>query len=234
MRSERAKQPQFAVVGAGKRNPKCYRNVPCADDAWLMRGLDSSNRSAMARLTESRIANVDRLWAATEQPEVGGAQHLQAIPAWHRRGHACLTHGEKDTVIAEGRPTGQRSRDTHAPFAKMLVRASNLVRTSAVSRGWMRQLVTSGGIDSVKGPKHQPLGVPPDGTDIDEVRSKWGSNAMDLIQAAPPVYVKGPVAICDGGGGALGHPIEYIQLKRADPRFPAVCKYCGTKFIRTE
>lgn len=84
---------------------------------------------------------------------------------------------------------------------------------------------------STRVPLHQPLGVPVAGTDTEAVRSKWGSNAMDLVQSAEVTKVSGPVAICDGGGGPLGHPIEYIQLDRADAQFPAVCKYCGRKFI---
>lgn len=87
---------------------------------------------------------------------------------------------------------------------------------------------------STRVPLHQPLGVPVAGTDSEAVRSKWGSNAMDLVQSEQVIKVAGPVAICDGGGGALGHPIEYIQLDRGDAQFPAVCKYCGRKFIMTD
>jgi NADH dehydrogenase (ubiquinone) Fe-S protein 6 len=53
---------------------------------------------------------------------------------------------------------------------------------------------------------------------------------MDMVQSADVIKVPGPVATCDGGGGPLGHPIEYIQIDRADAQFPAVCKYCGNKF----
>ena len=35
------------------------------------------------------------------------------------------------------------------------------------------------------------------------------------------------------GGGATGHPIEYIQLnKRAGPS-PTACKYCGLRYVGT-
>lgn len=88
----------------------------------------------------------------------------------------------------------------------------------------------SGG-PSIRIPLHQPLGVPPAGTDSEAVRSKWGSNGMDMVQVADVFEVPGPVATCDGGGGPLGHPIEYIQIDRADAQFPAVCKYCGNKFM---
>jgi NADH dehydrogenase (ubiquinone) Fe-S protein 6 len=39
----------------------------------------------------------------------------------------------------------------------------------------------------------------------------------------------GHVAVCDGGSGALGHPIEYIQLDTVS-KAPAICKYCGLRF----
>jgi NADH dehydrogenase (ubiquinone) Fe-S protein 6 len=40
------------------------------------------------------------------------------------------------------------------------------------------------------------------------------------------------MAICDGGGGALGHPLEYIELDLVKPG-PNTCKYCGLRFIST-
>lgn len=40
--------------------------------------------------------------------------------------------------------------------------------------------------------------------------------------------VEGERAICDGGGGALGHPIEYISLQR--PGDVKSCIYCGLKY----
>jgi uncharacterized Zn-finger protein len=47
----------------------------------------------------------------------------------------------------------------------------------------------------------------------------------------PVIEVDGHVAICDGGGGALGHPVEYIQLDTISKE-PAVCKYCGKLKLR--
>ena len=43
---------------------------------------------------------------------------------------------------------------------------------------------------------------------------KHRSNAMELVHKVPPIEVQGDMAVCDGGGGALGHPIEYISLAR--------------------
>jgi uncharacterized Zn-finger protein len=57
---------------------------------------------------------------------------------------------------------------------------------------------------------------------------KHRSNALELIEKHPIVEVEGERAICDGGGGALGHPIEYISLER--PGVVERCKYCGLRF----
>lgn len=38
------------------------------------------------------------------------------------------------------------------------------------------------------------------------------SNAEELISKVPVIKVKGPTATCNGGGGALGHPIEYVHF----------------------
>lgn len=85
----------------------------------------------------------------------------------------------------------------------------------------------------VKSRLHQPLGSVPPGTDADYVRSKWGSDAMEKILEIPPIEVDGDVAVCDGGGGALGHPLEYIKLTVADEDAgPQVCKYCGLRYVR--
>ena len=55
------------------------------------------------------------------------------------------------------------------------------------------------------------------------------SNAEKLIAKVPVIKVDGHVAVCDGGGGALGHPIEFIQLDNVKDE-PAVCKYCGLRY----
>jgi uncharacterized Zn-finger protein len=36
---------------------------------------------------------------------------------------------------------------------------------------------------------------------------------------------------CDGGGGALGHPVEYLTLERGGE---TVCKYCGRRFVHRD
>lgn len=60
------------------------------------------------------------------------------------------------------------------------------------------------------------------------------SDAQERIAALPPVEVKGTVAMCDGGGGATGHPIEWIQLDKREGRQPETCKYCGVRYIMAE
>ena len=58
---------------------------------------------------------------------------------------------------------------------------------------------------------------------------KHRSNAEELVNQIPVIEVDGHTAVCDGGGGALGHPIEYIQLDTISEE-PAVCKYCGLRY----
>eukprot|EP00816_Leptocylindrus_hargravesii_P002643 CAMPEP_0196811126 /NCGR_PEP_ID=MMETSP1362-20130617/16966_1 /TAXON_ID=163516 /ORGANISM="Leptocylindrus danicus, Strain CCMP1856" /LENGTH=116 /DNA_ID=CAMNT_0042186381 /DNA_START=14 /DNA_END=364 /DNA_ORIENTATION=- len=60
---------------------------------------------------------------------------------------------------------------------------------------------------------------------------KHRSNALELLDKQPIIEVDSDTAVCDGGGGALGHPIEYIQLAHMGGE-PNACKYCGLKFVR--
>ena len=56
------------------------------------------------------------------------------------------------------------------------------------------------------------------------------SQSEQYIKETKVIVVDAHVAICDGGSGALGHPVEYIQLDTVSNE-PAVCKYCGLKFV---
>jgi NADH dehydrogenase (ubiquinone) Fe-S protein 6 len=39
------------------------------------------------------------------------------------------------------------------------------------------------------------------------------------------------LAVCEGGGGSLGHPIEYIQLDKVNnSNEPSTCLYCGLRY----
>ncbi|KAH8835251.1 zinc-finger domain-containing protein [Flagelloscypha sp. PMI_526] len=52
-------------------------------------------------------------------------------------------------------------------------------------------------------------------------------SAMALLSEEPIRVVHGRKAVCDGGGGPLGHPKIYINLDRPGPR---PCGYCGLQF----
>ncbi|BAM81389.1 NADH dehydrogenase I iron-sulfur protein 13kDa subunit [Cyanidioschyzon merolae strain 10D] len=78
---------------------------------------------------------------------------------------------------------------------------------------------------------HYPDGQVPPKVDRNLVRSKWHSDAMELIEQVPPLVVEREVIACNGGPNvAMGHPIEYIRVDAADPA-PSVCKYCGLRYI---
>ncbi|CAM9426602.1 unnamed protein product, partial [Ectocarpus fasciculatus] len=55
--------------------------------------------------------------------------------------------------------------------------------------------------------------------------------AEQRIAEVPPIEVEGYTAICDGGSGVNGHPIEYIQLDNVTHNRPSVCKYCGLRYV---
>ncbi|XP_043695257.1 NADH dehydrogenase [ubiquinone] iron-sulfur protein 6, mitochondrial-like [Telopea speciosissima] len=53
---------------------------------------------------------------------------------------------------------------------------------------------------------------------------------MELINDVPPIKVEGRIVACEGDTNpALGHPIEFICL---DLKEPAVCKYCGLRYVQ--
>ncbi|KAL3521760.1 hypothetical protein ACH5RR_019909 [Cinchona calisaya] len=53
---------------------------------------------------------------------------------------------------------------------------------------------------------------------------------MQLINEVPPIKVEGRIVACEGDTNpALGHPIEFICLDKEEP---AVCKYCGLRFVQ--
>ncbi|KAL3763192.1 hypothetical protein ACHAW5_005089 [Stephanodiscus triporus] len=59
---------------------------------------------------------------------------------------------------------------------------------------------------------------------------KHRSNALELVNAVPVIEVSGNIAVCDGGGGALGHPIEYIKLDGRNHEEAVSCIYCGLRY----
>ncbi|KAI0778206.1 ubiquinone oxidoreductase 20 kd subunit [Trametes elegans] len=52
-------------------------------------------------------------------------------------------------------------------------------------------------------------------------------SAMEMIAQEPIRVVQGRKAVCDGGGGPLGHPKIFINLDKPGPR---ACGYCGLRF----
>merc|ERR1712167_406681 len=58
----------------------------------------------------------------------------------------------------------------------------------------------------------------------------YKSDAEARIAMVAPIGVHGSTARCDGGGGPLGHPVEYIQLNTKTGE-PVECKYCGLRFF---
>ncbi|KAH6809755.1 NADH-ubiquinone oxidoreductase-like protein [Perilla frutescens var. frutescens] len=53
---------------------------------------------------------------------------------------------------------------------------------------------------------------------------------MELINEVPPIKVEGRIVACEGDSDpALGHPIEFICLDKEEP---AVCKYCGLRYVQ--
>ena len=58
-----------------------------------------------------------------------------------------------------------------------------------------------------------------------KVNNPQHSNAEDLIAKVKTIYVQGSEAVCDGGGGALGHPVEarvHVEWGEADTPTTAV------------
>ncbi|XP_010558646.1 PREDICTED: NADH dehydrogenase [ubiquinone] iron-sulfur protein 6, mitochondrial-like [Tarenaya hassleriana] len=73
------------------------------------------------------------------------------------------------------------------------------------------------------------------GTQISNHTAKWMQDTskkspMELINEVPPIKVGGRIVACEGDTDpALGHPIEFICL---DLDEPAVCKYCGLRYVQ--
>ncbi|KAJ2957498.1 hypothetical protein NQZ79_g6814 [Umbelopsis isabellina] len=53
--------------------------------------------------------------------------------------------------------------------------------------------------------------------------------AIELIKEEPVHFVSERIAVCNGGGGALGHPKIYINLDQPGSH---PCGYCGIRFER--
>ena len=59
------------------------------------------------------------------------------------------------------------------------------------------------------------------------VHNEHRSNAEAMVNALPVILVQSTTALCDGGGGATGHPVEYMRLdKREGGRATSQTKGC--------
>ncbi len=45
------------------------------------------------------------------------------------------------------------------------------------------------------------------------------------------ITVTDPKVACDGGGGALGHPLVYLRI---GPEGEIVCPYCSRRYVLAE
>ncbi|CAM8937529.1 unnamed protein product [Rhodiola kirilowii] len=72
-------------------------------------------------------------------------------------------------------------------------------------------------------------------TQLSPHTAKWMQDTskkspMELIHEVPPIKVDDRIVACEGDTDpALGHPIEFICLDKAEP---AVCKYCGLRYVQ--
>mmetsp|Transcript_10106 Transcript_10106/g.17781 ORF Transcript_10106/g.17781 Transcript_10106/m.17781 type:complete len:124 (-) Transcript_10106:33-404(-) len=104
--------------------------------------------------------------------------------------------------------------------------SSNTLRVAAASRGNL-----ASDVFNVVQTRSFSYTVRPDSGEITgKYDNVHRSNAEELIAKVPVIEVDTDVAVCDGGGGSLGHPLEYIQLNTSDPTIPEVCKYCGLRY----
>jgi uncharacterized Zn-finger protein len=52
-----------------------------------------------------------------------------------------------------------------------------------------------------------------------------------LVDDREVVLTENRDVACDGGGGPLGHPVEYMTL---GAKGEVVCKYCGRRYLAAE
>ena len=51
------------------------------------------------------------------------------------------------------------------------------------------------------------------------------------MESEEPIIVQTVTQGCDGGGGALGHPLVYLDLSEDGE---AVCPYCSRRYVLAE
>lgn len=55
---------------------------------------------------------------------------------------------------------------------------------------------------------------------------------MDMTQASDKKIVHKKSVSCDGGGGPLGHPKVYLEIKHDE--LDITCPYCSREFVYVE
>ncbi len=108
--------------------------------------------------------------------------------------------------------------------AMSVVARAAVVRTSAVA-GSSASARVMGGVSVVRAMSAAPTPVI-----VTKPAYRPARTPEDMIASIPVIEVDGNVAVCNGGGGALGHPVEYIQLNTVKPGDAATCKYCGLRY----
>lgn len=58
--------------------------------------------------------------------------------------------------------------------------------------------------------------------------------ASKYAKEVPIIVVDYHTAMCNGGGGSLGHPRVFINLDKSSPQDPAVCEYCSQTFVQRQ
>jgi uncharacterized Zn-finger protein len=76
-------------------------------------------------------------------------------------------------------------------------------------------------------------GAQPDkvGSPNEEMIPMAEGEAFYLVDDREVVITRHDHVACDGGGGALGHPIEYMTLAE---KGEVICKYCGRRYLGSD
>ena len=53
-----------------------------------------------------------------------------------------------------------------------------------------------------------------------------------MVESVETIHTESTQINCDGGGGALGHPRVYLQIKPEIGEI--VCPYCGRRYVLTQ
>ncbi|KAJ7293570.1 ubiquinone oxidoreductase 20 kd subunit [Mycena rebaudengoi] len=117
--------------------------------------------------------------------------------------------------------------------ARSLSATTSAVPTPAVDPASTPATLQAPNYPEIWSTNQQPRSVAMSGPRFEQTAMELQPNtlsAMALINDVPVNMVDGRRAVCDGGGGPLGHPKIYINLDLPGPR---PCGYCGLRFQQT-